>query len=160
MKIKQWLITVGLGILTVLLFIFKNKKKDPKKVKKIKEKAKLKLYKKLNKDDKKRKSIRDKYRTPIGILLIICLMSFQLQAEYKVYDKEEGRWYDYGHQTNYIRSLEAEKEFLIKARTNTIRMVTNIISEVIDEYEPSFFEKIDFYLGMIIGGLIMYLIKR
>ena len=159
-KFKSLLLAFGLGILA--LFLFNRRTNDSVAIEKKKKKEKNRLLKIVNKDKKDRRSIRDKYSKIVGVILIICLFSFQVNAEYIVYDKEDKSNRDYGHYTNYIKSLEIEKDKLMKTQTKIILTSTNIINKIVVEYKPTFWERIDFEVGIISGlifGILLSMLK-
>lgn len=116
-------------------------------------------------NDDKRKSTRDKYSTTLILLLVLSFV-IPCNAKYIVWDKEDKVYRDYGNITNYVKSLEEEKEIFISTQKSndkiimlTERAVTNYkIAYKEKECEPSFWEKIDFYVGMALPP-IMYALK-
>jgi hypothetical protein len=149
-KVLKYLFLIFTGVGAVILI--QQYIKDPKTVEKRKAKAKKKLLDKINKsNDKRRKGIRDKYSSVIRILLIIVFLINICHAEYIVWDKEDKVYRDYGHYTNYIKSLEEEKAELLSNRSNIIYIATNEINNI---SEPTTWERIDFYVGFSIPVLI------
>ena len=89
------------------------------------------------------------------VFLILFLIVGSCRAEYIVYDPYEDVRIDYGHQTNYIRSLEERIHYLKSSRTNVKKVVveatTNFIKE---ECEPTWWEENDGKLGIATGGIV------
>lgn len=64
-------------------------------------------------------------------------------------------WYDYGHPTNYIRTLEERLDHEISSRTNVKKVVTESVTNYVrEECKPTWWEENDGKLGLATGGII------
>ena len=186
METKLYLIGTAILIIifkTFRLFSFFRKKTQTpfNKVKKTtkqaaQEKAEAeKILKKIN-SRPERKKVRDKYSSIIVGIVIIFLSISLCSGDYIVYDKEDKVYRNYGDITNYVKSLEEEKEIFLENEyrynlaiskySNAYVKQSNVIvwqQEEIDRNKKNWFaqwwEDNDLWIGIITGVIILNNVK-
>ena len=187
---KKWLLALGGFILSIIAYIGIKKtptnktevRRKSKEADRISEKADDerrdvdRIIKKINKNRGRRSDVRRKYSKVINSIIILFLLVNILNAEYIVFDKEDGVHLDYGHITNYVKSLEEEKQILIEdlddAKTALTKMsnaYTNMKrayeiekknTETLLREEESLFEVVWEKIDFIVGGILGYILGR